>query len=118
MRRMTGVRNSSASSKLRTARSKHSCTVDGASAMISWSPCVPHRACITSPWAGSVACPVEGPDRCTFTMTQGVSVMQAYPIFSCMREKPGPLVAVMERAPDQAAPITAEMLASSSSNWT
>jgi hypothetical protein len=39
-------------------------------------------------------------------------------MFSCMSEKPGPLVAVIARAPAQAAPITAEMDASSSSNWT
>jgi len=35
-----------------------------------------------------------------------------------MREKPGPLVAVIERAPAQAAPTTAEIEASSSSNCT
>ena len=30
-------------------------------------------------------------------------------MFSCINEKPGPLVAVMALAPAQAAPITAEM---------
>ena len=37
-------------------------------------------------------------------------------MFSCMSEKPGPLVAVMLRAPDQAAPTTAAIDAISSSN--
>ena len=32
---------------------------------------------MTSPWAGRVAGPVDGPERWTSTMTHGVSVMQA-----------------------------------------
>ena len=36
-------------------------------------------------------------------------------MFSIIRENPGPLVAVMARTPVQAAPMTAAMLASSSS---
>jgi len=50
-------------------------------------------------------------------MTQGVSVMTAYPMFSIISEKPGPLVAVIAIAPVQEAPITAAMLAISSSIW-
>jgi hypothetical protein len=41
--------------------------------------------------------------------------MIAYPIFSCINEKPGPLVAVIARAPVHDAPMMAPMLASSSS---
>ena len=43
--------------------------------------------------------------------------MTAYPMFSIMREKPGPEVAVMARAPVQEAPTTAAMEAISSSIW-
>ncbi len=86
--------------------------------MMPWSPWVPHRACITSPWAGFVAMPVEGPDRWTFTTTQGISPMTAMPRFSCIREKPGPLVAVKALAPETDAPTMAAMLDSSSSIWT
>jgi len=43
--------------------------------------------------------------------------MKAYPMFSCMRLKPGPEVAVMAFAPAQLAPMTAPREASSSSIW-
>ena len=45
----TGVRYSSAKLKASRVRSIHSCTDAGASAMISWSPWVPHRAWSMSP---------------------------------------------------------------------
>jgi hypothetical protein len=50
-------------------------------------------------------------------MTHGVSVIIAYPIFSCMRLKPGPDVAVIDRAPPHEAPITADIAPISSSIW-
>ena len=50
-------------------------------------------------------------------MTQGVSVIIAYPMFSCMRLKPGPDVAVIDKDPPHAPPITAEIAAISSSIW-
>jgi len=62
-----------------------------------------------------VAWPVLGPERWTLTITQGVSVIIAYPILSCIKLKPGPEVAVIERRPPQEAPITAETAAISSS---
>jgi hypothetical protein len=43
--------------------------------------------------------------------------MAAYPMFSIIKEKPGPLVAVIARAPVQDAPITDAMPAISSSIW-
>ena len=43
--------------------------------------------------------------------------MAASPMFSIIREKPGPLVTVIDFVPVQAAPTTAAMLASSSSIW-
>jgi hypothetical protein len=53
----------------------------------------------------------------TFTTTQGISAAQAKPRFSCRSENPGPLVAVMLFRPASEAPITAPMLAISSSIW-
>ena len=50
---------------------------DAVRAMMAWSPWAPQRACITSPWEHSVGRPVEGPPRCTSTMTQGISAMMA-----------------------------------------
>ncbi len=78
---------------------------------------MPQRACMTSPWAGSVGRPVEGPPRITSTMTQGICAMVAKPIISCIRLKPGPEVAVSALAPARLAPHTAAMEAISSSIW-
>jgi hypothetical protein len=61
--------------------------------------------------------PVDGPPRCTLTMTQGISVMTAYPRASCIRENPGPLVAVMTLRPVSEAPMIAQIEAISSSIW-
>jgi len=41
--------------------------------------------------------------------------MTAYPIFSCIRLKPGPEVAVIDITPPHAAPIIADIAAISSS---
>ena len=70
-----------------------------------------------SPCADMVGWPVEGPPRWTLTTTQGVSVMAANPMFSIIREKPGPLVAVIARAPVHDAPMMDAMEAISSSIW-
>ena len=59
--------------------------------------------------------PEAGPPLCTLTMTHGDSTLAAIPIPSCMRQKPGPLVAVIALAPPQEAPTTATMAAISSS---
>ena len=72
---------------------------------------------MTSPWPGPVGRPVDGPPRITLTMTQGTSAMQAKPMFSCLSEKPGPEVAVIDLRPASEAPITAPMAAISSSIW-
>ena len=66
---------------------------------------------------GSVGSPVDGPPRMTSTMTQGTWAMLAYPMLSCMSEKPGPEVAVSALAPASEAPITAPIEAISSSIW-
>src|SRR5512147_1689134 len=70
---------------------------------------------MTSDWAGLVASPVLGPERCTFTTTHGTSPITARPRFSCISEKPGPLVAVSALAPASDAPTTAAIEAISSS---
>src|SRR3972149_971438 len=49
---MTGVRYRSDRLKASTVSAYTSATDAGASTMIGWSPCVPQRACMTSPWAG------------------------------------------------------------------
>src|SRR4029079_19091897 len=65
-----------------------------------------------------VGIPVEGPARCTSTITAGISAKYARPMNSCMSEMPGPDLHVKARAPFQAAPITMPMEASSSSACT
>ena len=86
----------------RTVALKQSWVVETARTIIGWSPWVPHRACITSPWLALVGSPVLGPPRITFTITHGTSAAQAKPRFSCIREKPGPLVAVIDFIPAKA----------------
>src|SRR5271157_849078 len=85
--------------------------------MLGWSPCVPQRACMTSPWDGEVGKPVLGPPRITSTITHGTSAYAAYPMCSCISENPGPLVAVIAFLPANEAPITAAKDAISSSIW-
>src|SRR6202521_2720535 len=50
--------------------------------------------------------------------TAGISAKYARPVNSAISEMPGPAVAVIERAPAQAAPITMPIAASSSSACT
>ena len=59
--------------------------------------------------------PVDGPPRCTFTITLGISAIDERPIISDIKERPGPEVAVIDFAPAKEAPTTAPMAASSSS---
>src|ERR1700744_1259616 len=65
-----------------------------------------------------VGMPVEGPARCTFMITAGISAKYERPMNSVIREMPGPDVAVNARAPFQEAPITIPIEASSSSPCT
>src|ERR1700742_1207391 len=62
--------------------------------------------------------PVDGPPRCTLTITAGTSANEARPMNSVISEMPGPEVEVKARAPFQPAPITMPMEANSSSAWT
>src|ERR1700735_1753573 len=65
-----------------------------------------------------VGMPVDGPARCTFMITAGISAKYESPMNSVISEMPGPDVAVKARAPFQEAPITMPMEASSSSPCT
>src|ERR1700749_3493330 len=65
-----------------------------------------------------VGMPVEGPARCTFMITAGISAKYERPMNSVISEMPGPEVAVKARAPFQEAPITMPIEASSSSPCT
>src|SRR6516225_4216732 len=65
-----------------------------------------------------VGMPVEGPARCTFMITAGISAKYDRPMNSVISEMPGPEVAVKARAPFQDAPMTIPMEASSSSPCT
>ena len=58
-----------------------------------------------------------GPAHCTLHTTQGVSVHRPSPMFSIIREKPGPEVLVMDLAPPRLPPRMAAMEAISSSIW-
>src|SRR3954468_10717430 len=64
-----------------------------------------------------VGMPVDGLPRWMSKMTAGISAKYDSPMNSCISEMPGPEVAVKERAPFQAAPMTMPMEASSSSPW-
>src|SRR3981081_4423771 len=65
-----------------------------------------------------VGMPVDGPVRCTFMLTAGISAQQDRPMNSCIRAMPGPEVAVKARAPFHEAPIPMPIEASSSSPCT
>ena len=91
--------------------------MDAVKVIMAWSPWVPHLACMTSPWLILVGIPVDGPPLWILTTTHGTSAITAYPIASCFKEKPGPLVAVIDFNPVNEAPITAHIEAISSSIW-
>ena len=63
--------------KASTVTANTSWWLEAVRAMMLWSPCVPQRAWLTSPWPTWVGLPVDGPPRWTLTMTQGISAMQA-----------------------------------------
>src|ERR1700755_3023193 len=65
-----------------------------------------------------VGMPVDGPARCTFMITAGISAKEDRPMNSCIVEMPGPEAAGKARAPFQDAPITMPIEASSSSPCT
>src|SRR5438105_11949978 len=65
-------------------------------------PYIAWRRSACSVFVGS---PVDGPPRCTSTITSGSSVMTASPTASALSATPGPDVPVHARLPAKAAPI-------------
>ncbi len=102
---MTGVRYLSAIRTASNAAAKQSLGEEAATIGIGASPCRPYIASIRSACSVLVGRPVEGPPRCTSTMTIGNSRLTASPSASDFRSTPGPLVPVTARLPAKAAPI-------------
>ncbi len=63
------------------------------------SPWPPKQAMFKSDCSTFVGIPVEGPPRCTSTMTSGISAMTAQPRASVLSEIPGPLEPVTATRP-------------------
>ena len=117
MRRITGVIHLVAIFIASMADQKQSPGLCAARIGIGDSPWRPKSAMRRSACSVFVGMPVEGPPRCTFTMTRGSSVMTARPIISDLSARPGPEVVVQASAPPKAAPIAEPMPAISSSAW-
>ncbi len=69
----TGVWNRSARSNAATANVKHSSGFAGKSRMCFVSPCEAYAHSRMSPCCVRVGMPVDGPTRCTSTITAGIS---------------------------------------------
>ena len=83
---------------------------------ICWvSPWLPSYNIAKSPCCVLVGKPVDGPTLLTSQNTHGTSAKYASPMNSCIKEIPGPEVAVIPRAPAQPAPIIMPAAANSSS---
>ena len=95
----TGVWYSSAMLKASTVTQKQSATSVVHTTTFEASPCVPKMPCIRSPCSVLVGMPVDGPTRCTFRMTIGISAIDASPIASSLSEMPGPEDAVSDFTP-------------------
>src|SRR4051794_2378450 len=113
-----GVCSRSARSNALAVNSKHSVGSSGNSSTCLVSPCDAYAQAVMSDCWVRVGMPVDGPPRCTSTITAGISAKYARPMNSVISEMPGPDVAVNARAPFQPAPITMPIDASSSSAWT
>ncbi len=97
--------------------SKQSAGERGATIGTGASPLRPNIAISRSACSVLVGRPVDGPPRCTSTMTSGSSSDTASPIVSDFSASPGPDVVVTASAPPKAAPSAAPMPAISSSAW-
>ena len=78
---------------------------------------LPNKTMSRSACSGFVGMPVDGPARCTSTMTSGSSRVTARPTVSDFRTIPGPADVVTPSAPPNAAPNAAPEAAISSSAW-
>ena len=79
------------------------------------SPWRPNIASSRSVCSVLVGMPVDGPARCTSTISIGSSRLIASPSASALRSRPGPEVPVAASAPENAAPIAIDAAAISSS---
>ncbi|SLH70139.1 Uncharacterised protein [Mycobacteroides abscessus subsp. abscessus] len=100
-----------------TAVAKQSAGERGASTATGDSPLRPCSACNRSACSVLVGRPVDGPPRCTSTITSGSSVITARPMVSLFSASPGPDVLVTPSAPPSDAPSAAPIPAISSSAW-
>ncbi len=113
----TGVRYVTAIRAASSATSKASAGDRGATTGTGDSPLRPYSACSRSACSVFVGRPVDGPPRCTSTITSGSSVITASPIVSDLSASPGPDVVVTPSAPPYDAPSAAPTPAISSSAW-
>jgi hypothetical protein len=95
--------------------SKQSAGLCAASTMTLDSLGRPSTACSRSACSVLVGIPVDGPARCTSTITSGSSSITARFIASDLSAMPGPEVPVTDRSPANEAPMAAQMAAISSS---
>src|SRR4030095_1315843 len=114
----TVVWKKSARSNACAANSNASVGLPGNSIGCLVSPCDSQAAEKRSDCCVRVGMPVDGPPRCTFTITAGTSAKAANPLNSVISDTPGPEALVQAGAPSQPARITMPMEASSSSAWT
>ncbi len=96
---MTGVRYLTARRTASMAMAKQSLGFWGARMGSGASPWRPYMAWRRSACSVLVGRPVEGPPRCTSTMTRGSSRLMARPMVSDLRSSPGPLVVVTPERP-------------------
>ena len=112
---MTGSWNSSAMLNASTVAWYESSTSHGAMTARGVSPWLAKTACSRSDCSLFVGRPVDGPPRCTLTITAGTSAIDERPSISAISERPGPDVAVIDFTPANDAPMTAPIAESSSS---
>ncbi len=91
---MTGVRYVTAMRAASMAASKQCAGELAAMIGMGDSPCRPYIASSRSAASVFVGMPVEGPARCTSTITIGSSMITARPRVSAFKSMPGPLVPV------------------------
>lgn len=114
---ITGPWYLSAQLMLRAPASKHSSTEPGANMGMVMSPCPGCIHAIRSLCSDLVGSPVDGPPRCTLTMTHGISAIHASPMPSDIKESPGPAVAVIAFLPEYPAPTIAFIDSISEDTW-
>ena len=111
MRYFTAIRAAS------IAASKQPDGVEAATTGTGDSELRPNSTISRSACSGFVGIPVDGPARCTSTMTSGSSSVTASPTVSDLSTIPGPADVVTPSAPPNAAPSAAPEAAISSSAW-